>query len=85
MINSQIWIDSNWQKPKTLNSIKIIAVFNIAKDGKILDPKIVSSSGDADLDNSAIDALNKSSPLPKLPDSIENSIEIRYKFQWDVK
>ena len=44
--------------------------FAVARDGRLLDAKIVRSSGTPALDKGALDALRKSSPYARLPPEI---------------
>jgi TonB family protein len=55
--------------------------FTIARDGTIGDPKIVQSSGNPTIDNTALRAVYDSSRLPALPPQItENSISAQFTF-----
>ncbi|GEM_PF-472860 len=78
-------IQSKWTPPKGMNEKHVVAVFTIKRNGTILDPTIVESSGDKEVDASALSALNASSPLPKLPAGSPHYIQIKYKFDWKVK
>ncbi len=84
MTNMKKKIDSCWQPPKTLNSIRLTTGFTVLKDGKIEDVSIIQSSGDKEIDQSALQALQKASPLDKLPSNAPDFIQIRYKFKWDI-
>jgi periplasmic protein TonB len=58
-----------------------IVNFTIARDGTIGDPKIVQSSGNPTIDNTALRAVYDSSRLPALPPQItENSISAQFTF-----
>ncbi len=78
-------IQSKWTPPKGMNEKHVVAVFTIKRNGTILDPTIVESSGDQAVDASALAALNAASPLPKLPAGSPHYIQIKYKFDWKVK
>lgn len=78
-------IQSKWTPPKGMNEKHVVAVFTIKRNGTILDPTIVESSGDKAVDASALAALTAASPLPKLPAGSPHYIQIKYKFDWKVK
>jgi TonB family protein len=44
--------------------------FTLTRDGSLLDPSIVKSAGDEDLDQAALETLKKAQPLPKIPESV---------------
>ncbi len=75
LVQKKIW--NEWIHPD-FNSEKLEAIlsFQIDKQGKIISPKIVKSSGNALFDNSAIKAILKSSPLP--PPPVEDEFEVRF-------
>jgi TonB family protein len=77
-------IQKNWKPPKGLESRRLVAVFTIARDGRILNPSIVEGSGVPALDKSALDALSAASPLDPLPPGSPRSVDIKYKFDWAV-
>lgn len=78
-------VQSKWTPPKGMNEKHVVAVFTIKRNGTILDPTIVESSGDKAVDASALAALSAASPLPKLPPGSPHYIQIKYKFDWKVK
>ena len=58
-----------------------IVNFTIARDGTVSDPKIVQSSGNPAIDNTALRAVYDSSRLPPLPPQItESSISAQFTF-----
>ena len=77
-------IQSKWKPPKGFTQRSIAAVFSIMRDGQIVDPRIVDSSGIEDVDNSALEALKVASPLDPLPQGAPKSVQIRYQFDWKV-
>ncbi len=85
MVNMKKKINQTWKIPKSLNSIRVITGFTVLKDGKIVDPSILQSSGDKNIDDSALQALKDASPLDKLPEQAPEFLQIRYTFKWDVK
>ena len=49
-----------------------MVTFTLMRDGSVLDPRIVKSAGDEDLDQAALETLKKALPLPKIPESIKD-------------
>jgi TonB family protein len=76
-------IESNWEKPIfILKNLSVTVRFKIGKDGNILDYKIVSSSGNANFDNSLINAILISQPFSFSP---KNKEEIEVYSVYQVK
>jgi TonB family protein len=84
MAKMKVDIQKNWKPPKGLESRRLVAVFTITRDGRILNPTIVEGSGVPALDKSALDALQSAS-LDPLPPGSPRSVDIKYKFDWNVK
>jgi len=78
-------IQSKWAPPKGFNAERVIAVFTITKDGRIVEPQIVESSGKENIDQLALQALSQASPLDPLPKGSPSSVQIRYQFDWSVR
>jgi TonB family protein len=58
-----------------------VVSFHILRDGSIRDPKIVQSSGNLNIDNTALRAVYASNPLTALPPQIsENDILAEFTF-----
>ncbi len=47
-----------------------MVIFTLTRDGSLLDSRIVTSAGDEDLDQAALETLKKAQPLPKIPESM---------------
>jgi TonB family protein len=77
-------IQGKWTPPKGLEQKTVVAVFSIQKDGSIIEPEIVESSGSQQIDQSALKALSDASPLAPLPKGAPKRVQIRYKFDWKV-
>lgn len=77
-------VQKRWQPPKGFESRRVVAVFTILRDGTIVNPYIVDSSGVEAVDKSALDALKAASPLEALPLGAPKSVQIRYQFDWKV-
>jgi TonB family protein len=78
-------IQSKWQPPKGFEDEQVTTVFTIKRDGTIVDPQITQGSGKDAVDKSALEALQKASPLAPLPAGAPKSVQMRYQFQWHVK
>lgn len=62
-------------------STPAVVSFDIARDGGIRSPRIVQSSGNPTIDNTALRAVYDASPLPALPPQItESSISAQFTF-----
>ncbi len=77
-------IQSKWHPPKGFDAHKVVTVFKIKRDGKIVEAQIVESSGKEDIDKMALEALNQASPLDPLPKGCPSSVQLRYIFDWSV-
>ncbi len=63
---------------------KLAIEFAIQKVGQIADVKLVTSSGDASLDQAAWDAITASTPLPALPAEFTGSyLALRFRFYYN--
>jgi TonB family protein len=78
-------IKAKWNPPKGLTQPHVVAIFTTLKDGSIVEPSIVQSSGEKAVDQSALEALKAASPLDPLPEGAPASVQIQYVFDWRVK
>lgn len=78
-------IQQKWQPPKGLENRHVLVTFTIERDGKIVAPAVVESSGTPAADQAALEALKAASPLDPLPLGAPRSVQIRYRFEWQVK
>ena len=60
-------ISMNWFKPAQSVQTSPVVHFQIERDGTIIDPRVVTSSGLPFVDRAALRAVIASSPLPPLP------------------
>ncbi len=75
-------IHNKWQPPKGLESRRVSVVFSIQRNGAITNPEVVESSGNEEVDKSALTALSAASPLDPMPKGAPKSVDIRYVFDW---
>jgi TonB family protein len=78
-------IQTKWQPPTGFEDRSVATMFTIAKDGTIADASVVASSGNDDVDSSALAALKAASPLEPLPPGSGQSLRIKYKFNWHIR
>ncbi len=70
-----------WQRPRVRDDVLAVLHFVILKDGTVQDLQLVSSSGNATFDRSAMRALQDASPLPPLPRGYrEESLGVTLRF-----
>lgn len=78
-------IKANWNPPKGNESKRVIALFKVGKDGKLLDSKIFKTSGVAEIDSAALEAIKLTSPFRPLPSEFKGkSIDIQFTFDYNV-
>lgn len=74
-------IDKNWTSPDLLEQAHVTLKFKVNRDGEVFDVEIITSSGNDVYDESAKEALQKSSPFAKFPvTTTRNYITIKYNF-----
>lgn len=78
-------IKMNWDPPKGNESKRVILLFSIARDGRLLNVKVHKSSGLPAADNAAIDAVKLTAPFRPLPPEFKgNSVDIQFTFDYNV-
>ncbi len=78
-------IKMNWDPPKGNESKRVILLFSIARDGRLLNVKVYRSSGLPAADNAAIDAVKLTAPFRPLPPEFKgNSVDIQFTFDYNV-
>lgn len=85
MQNLQKKIKANWTPPPNKKSNQVILIFKIAKDGSLLSSGVLKSSGIRKVDNAAKEALLKSVPFDKFPDSYHaENIDVQFSFDYNA-
>ena len=76
---------TNWHIPRGQEEKKVTILYKIAKNGDLLDVKVIKSSGSAKADKSALEAVKKSAPFKPLPEQYTgNNLEIQYTFGYNI-
>ncbi|MDD3436291.1 MAG: TonB family protein [Candidatus Gastranaerophilales bacterium] len=78
-------IKMNWEPPKGNESKRVVLLFKIAKDGRLLSLKVFKSSGLPNADRAALNAVELTAPFKPLPADYRNSsIDIQFTFDYNV-
>lgn len=78
-------IKMNWNPPKGRESLRVVLLFRLEKNGTLLSSAVFKSSGDKEADKAALDALQNSAPFKPLPESFKGkSIDIQFTFDYNV-
>ncbi len=78
-------IKMNWDPPKGNESKRVVLLFKIAKDGRLLSCSVFKSSGLQNADNAALNAVKLAAPFRPLPPEYKgSSIDIQFTFDYNV-
>lgn len=77
-------ISGKWNPPPVNKDSEVVLKFTILKNGHVINEEVAQSSGNKEVDESALTALQKASPLPPLPLSFPRS-EVTVNFNFTVK
>lgn len=78
-------IKHNWNPPKGKESKRIVVLFKVAKDGRLLALKIYKSSGNIVADKAALEAVEVTAPFRPLPEKFKGkSVDIQFTFDYNV-
>lgn len=78
-------IKRNWEPPKGEESRRVVLLFSIARDGRLLNVKVSKSSGLDAADKAAINAVKLTAPFKTLPPEYKgNSVDIQFTFDYNV-
>ncbi|MDR1327299.1 MAG: TonB C-terminal domain-containing protein [Heliobacteriaceae bacterium] len=79
-------IKANWKPPKADENIRVVAQFKINKNGKLSDLKLIKSSVNEEMNNAALEAINKTAPFKPLPEEFTGkSVTIQFSLDYNVK
>ena len=78
-------IKMNWDPPKGDQSKRVVLLFTISRDGRLLNVSVYKSSGQTSADNAAINAVKLTAPFRPLPPEFKgNSVDIQFTFDYNV-
>lgn len=78
-------IKMNWDPPKGNESKRVVLMFKIAKDGRLLSCSVFKSSGLPNADKAAINAVQATAPFRPLPAEFKGQhIDIQFTFDYNV-
>ena len=78
-------IKMNWDPPKGNESKRVVLLFKIAKDGRLLSVRVFKSSGIPNSDRAALNAVELTAPFKRLPPEFKGaSIDIQFTFDYNV-
>ena len=78
-------IKMNWDPPKGNESKRVVLLFKISKDGRLLSNRVSKSSGLQSADQAALRAVELTSPFKPLPADFKgSSIDIQFTFDYNV-
>lgn len=85
MADLQRRIKMNWDPPKGNESKRVVLLFKIARDGRLLSVSVYRSSGLASADNAALNAVRATAPFRPLPANFRgSSVDIQFTFDYNV-
>ena len=78
-------IKMSWDPPKGNESKRVVLLFKIAKDGRLLSCSVFKSSGLQNADKAALNAVHLAAPFRPLPPEFKGqSIDIQFTFDYNV-
>ena len=78
-------IKMSWDPPKGNESKRVVLLFKIAKDGRLLSCSVLKSSGLQNADKAALNAVHLAAPFRPLPPEFKGqSIDIQFTFDYNV-
>ncbi len=78
-------IKMNWEPPKGNESKRVVLLFSIARDGRLLNVKVQKSSGLQAADDAAINAVKLTAPFRPLPPDFKgDKVDIQFTFDYTV-
>lgn len=73
-----------WYPPRQPNSKSTMIVFTIGVNGELLSTHLQRSSGEAAMDDAAMQAIRNSAPFPHLPQHADEPIDVQFTFDYNV-
>lgn len=79
-------IRRNWSPPVEDRSKRVVVLFHISRDGRLLGLQIMQSSGSPPADQAAIAAVRASAPFRALPPGFRgNDIAVQFIFDYEIQ
>lgn len=83
MMTAQRWIRSVWLPPRGKESTRVVVLFTVSRNGRISNPRVTKSSGDAETDSAALKTVSLVSPLRPLPAGSDDTVDIQFFFDYN--
>ena len=78
-------IKRNWNPPKGDTSKRVVMLFTIGRDGRLISVKTLKSSGSPESDRAAKAAIELTAPFKSLPPEFKgNNVDIEFTFDYNV-
>ena len=78
-------IKMNWEPPKGNESKRVVLLFTIARDGRLISHRVYKSSGLQAADRAAMHAVELTAPFKPLPPEYRgSSVDIQFTFDYNV-
>lgn len=78
-------IKRNWNPPRGNESKRVILIFKISRDGRLISLRVKQSSGNPEADSAAKAAVELAAPFRPLPPEYRgNSVDIDFTFDYNV-
>lgn len=85
MADLQKRISRNWIPPRGQESRKVVLLFYVGRDGRLIKVDVKKSSGEPDVDRAAIEAVQVSSPFTSVPPQMkEDVLPVEFTFDYNV-
>jgi len=78
-------IKRRWNPPRGNKSKRVVLLFKLSKDGRLLDLKVHTASGQPESDRAAVEAVKAAAPFRPLPPEYRgDDIDIQFTFDYNV-
>lgn len=78
-------IRRNWAPPVEDRSKRVVALFKVSRDGRLLSLRLQQSSGSPAADQAALAAVRASAPFKQLPPNYRgNDIDVQFIFDYEI-
>lgn len=78
-------IKRNWHPPRGNESKRVVLLFKVSRDGRLLSLRVNKTSGNGEADDAALEAVRMSAPFRPLPPEYQGSdIDIQFTFDYNV-